>query len=465
MYRIISHRYPNNEIRTTFSAIPNPKPIALDESLESPQNDLLDDTCNSSPDVLSLDKLVKFQGNEEKSLPPLSLVLNSKTKRCSAGYGCLPDKPTKFGLNAKRTVIRSGAALEKSSKPEECLFLTGTLPGSTEDSFRALAEYSAYLVNNLKAWIANYIPSKYDFYVWEYQRRGALHLHYCIHAPDPIAREFILKNFRNWWINTLHRIGEKTNVDLFKKNSKYSHRSDESKVRAVAEVCRKSPARYLAKYLTKSIHPTRGNARFFIPSRWWGTSRPLKKLLESLTDVVEIAIGNYHAVITKLEQVKYVCDSSDSVTYRYKHKYGVGDTNVSYPNSQTENINLWNSLEALSTMKQIQSQSIYRRPSHVLAVHQTRLIQWLEYRLSILSDRFQGLKESLSRYLSMTRLIILLECEELPFSLMQWSAQSLDILSLLKSSYVIRSRDETMFNEFIDDLDWSLNQYFGVGWS
>lgn len=434
MYRIVTHSYPNNEIRTVFSAIPNPRPIDYSAPLESSDfvvSDRLD--CIHASDYPTSEPCDLVSENPIAPAP-LSLPPNSKTRRYTTGYGALPLKPTKFGLNAKRTVLRSGGALEKSSTPNECLFLTGTLPGSTEDSFRSIAAYSAYLVNGLKAWISNYIPNKLDFYVWEYQKRGALHLHYCIHAPDTIAREFILKNFKAWWIGILHKIGEKSNCDLFKKNSNYSHRSDESKVRARAEVCRKSPARYLAKYLTKSIHPKRGNARFFTPSRWFGVSRPLTAITKSMTKFTEIIIGSYHAVVAKLEDVAHICDSSESVTYQYRHSYGVGKTYVCYPNSQTENKDLWNSLVALSTTSLIQSTQNSPPPSEIITIIKTRLVNWYEQRLSSLSPKLQGLKEYLSESLSLIHLHTPSLLKGDLSSLMTTANRILDTLLLYKSS-------------------------------
>lgn len=434
MYRIITHSYPNNEIRTVFSAIPNPRPFQYDDPLESSDIALsVSDDC-APPVDFSIAEPCALVDAEKNLSPHLSLPPNSKTKRYSTGYGSLPEKPTKFGLNAKRTVLRSGGALEKSSIPSECLFLTGTLPGSTEDSFRAIACYSAYLVNGLKAWISNYIPSKLDFYVWEYQRRGALHLHYCIHAPDTIAREFILKNFKAWWVGILHKIGEKSNCDLFKRNSSYSHRSDESKVRARAEVCRKSPARYLAKYLTKSIHPKRGNARFFTPSRWFGVSRPLTAITKSLTKVSEIIVGSYHDVVAKLQDVGHICDTSESVTYRYRHSYGVGKTYVCYPNSQTENNHLWNSLKALSTTSVIQSMRNLCRPSEIITTIKTQLITWYGQQLNSSHHKLQHLSEYFQECLSMTHRHMRYQLPDGLLCLMMVGNRILDTLLVLQSN-------------------------------
>lgn len=453
VYRIISHSYPNNEIRTVFSAIPNPGEFDYEDPLELPDIALSEDSFPALVDDFSVLESCDLVEGCENLPPPLSLPPNSKTQRYSTGYGALPLKPTKFGLNAKRIVLRSGGALEKSALPEECLFLTGTLPGSTEDSFRAIAAYSAYLVNGLKAWVSNHIAAKLDFYVWEYQKRGALHLHYCVHAPDITSREFILKNFKGWWIGILHKIGDKSRCDMFKKNSNYSHRSDESKVRAIAEVCRKSPARYLAKYLTKSIQPDRGNARFFTPSRWFGVSRPLNALLKSLTKVTEIIVGSYHPVISKLEEVKYSCDTSESVTYGYKHSYGVGETIVCYPRSESENKHLWMSLEVLSTISQIESKSSYSPAIERAETVRSRFKHWLEVQLSNSYLKLQGWAEFYEEFWSITLQTIPLKFSECLHYLMVLNSRLLAIESHLKSFPYHSMKDRMMIDDCIDKLD------------
>ena len=301
MYRIVAQSFPNNEIRVTWSSLPHSNPLAPSELSSSEIEEASSTPVNPS--------------SEKNPLAPLSLVPNSQSPRSTAGFGVLPEKASHFGLNAKRSLIRRGAAMERTAPPEECLFLTGTLPGSTVDAFRSLAEWSSYIVHRLKSWVGNYAKQKLDFYCWEYQKRGALHLHYCVHLPDVGARAHILNGFHSWWVEILHSIGEKCNVDMFRKSAAKTHLGNTSVVRAVAEVCRKSPARYLAKYLTKSTTPARGSARSFSPARWWGTSRPLKALCDSLTETVELVVGGFHRVRALWEDVTHACAGSDSVIY------------------------------------------------------------------------------------------------------------------------------------------------------
>lgn len=379
MFRIVVHSYPNNEIRSVFCSMPPLR--SIDYSL--------DDDSASVPISIA------------ENPPHLSLGSNSKPCRKMTGYGDLPTKPTQFGLNAKRSLIRSGAALEKKiNSPEECLFLTGTLPGSTPESFSAIAAYSAYVVNNLKAWIAKRVSSKLDFYCWEYQKRGALHLHYCVWVPDIAAREHVLSGFRDWWISTLIRISEVSGVDLFRKNAKFTHRSDLSKVRAVAEICRKSPARYMAKYLSKSSSKLKGRAIFFTPSRWWGVSRPLKAVLDSLSTCLEIISGSYFSCVRKMQEINHSIESTEGALYTYPHKFGMGETKLIYPSDESDFNALLQDLESMAVITKMNARIADSGMTAYVKPYKIRLIRWAsEYSVS-LEKSHQGLSHALIDFMN-----------------------------------------------------------------
>lgn len=396
---------------------------------------------------------------------PLSLVSNSKTKRSSAGYGELPSRPTRFGLNAKRSLLRAGGALEKSAPTEEVVFMTGTLPGSTDDAFRAIAAYSAYIVNSLKAWIANYVPQKLDFYCWEYQKRGALHLHYAVWIPDESSRNHLCDSFREWWIQILHRVGEQSGCDLFRKNSSKTWLDDLSKVRASAEICRKSVSRYLAKYLSKSATPSRGPSRYFTPSRWWGTSRPLKSLTATLTETVEIITAGVQSVRRKWEEVYAACASSDSVTYAYRHKVGIGQTSVSYPNTEDENQWLLTILRSFTPMKKMDSTRQSMPPSQVLKAVKTAQLRWLEQSLADLPENQQGLRNALSGHLKWTQMLTPSTSPDILSVLLAWMASISDIVFICQFTPLWTRENRRMFDDWVECLEENIERVAADGWS
>ncbi len=444
MYRIVAQKFPNNEIRTTWSALP---------ALRVPPDD--DETA----DVDVSDRDDSPANIPDGEIPaPLSLAPNSKLERSGAGYGHLPNKKSSFGLAAKRALIRRGAAMESTAPPEQCLFLTGTLPGSTESSFRAMAEWASYIVHRLKAWVAKYAKNKLDFYCWEYQRRGALHLHYCVHVADAIGRNAILAGFKPWWINVLHRVGERASVDMFRKNASQTHLSDTSKTRAVAEVCRKSPARYLAKYLTKSVNPKRGAGRFFTPARFWGTSRPLKALCDSLTETVEIIEGGFHKIRSVWENIHHACASSDSVTYAYRHKVGSGHTLVSYPNTPAESEWLMQNLQSFTPMATIKSQEQSTPPLQVLKTIKIQQTRFFEQLSESLPENQTGLRIALTTHLNYLEHLRPSSHPEPLSVILAWMAKTSGIRLLLQSSMGLPMGTMKRMDEWLDAMDIALNR-------
>lgn len=455
MYRIVAQQFPNNETRVTFSSIPGGRDPFLDDPIEG-------NTPTVNPDPIGTSEA--YAGDEKFPSAPLSLAPNSKTERSSAGYGSLPLKPTRFGLNAKRSLIRAGGALEKVAPASETLFLTGTLPGSTEDSFRTIAQYSSYIVNALKSWISHYAPEKLDFYCWELQKRGALHLHYAVHVPDDASRAYIIGAFHGWWVQILHRIGDMGNVDMFRKNSSHTWLSDESKVRAVAEVCRKSVARYLAKYLSKSAAPTKGSARAFTPARWWGVSRPLKALTDSMTSVCELIESGYHAVRSVWEKIKSICDSSESVTHSYRHKVGEGATVVLFTKERDERESLWLEIISMRIKPMESSTGQSRIPSKELRVLRNKQVMWLRESLISLSPSFQGLRNALDANLNWILRITPSTSPEPLCVLMAWAARLSDIRSMCRYTPAISHAKEREIQGWLDTLEWAIEDVAEHGW-
>ena len=273
--------------------------------------------------------------------PNLTLVPNSKPSRSTqksimkAGYGGRA-KATKFGTYAKRTLLRVGGVIDQiDSNPGNGVFLTGTLPGSTHKAMQAIADWSGYIVHRLKAWIAKYVPEKLDFYVWERQKRGALHLHYYCYCSDECSRNYILKQFRDWWINILKSVSDRSGVDLFAKSASYSHRRNLNSVQAYAQTVEKSVAAYLAKYCSKqssqqSLKQSSKQSSQYYPSRWWGASRPLLKRLREMTHTSESLYANVYKARRKYEELISHVERYSTKGYRYADKVGLGLNHVYY---------------------------------------------------------------------------------------------------------------------------------------
>ncbi len=271
----------------------------------------------------------------------LTLAPNSKPEKTEqksilkTGYGGRA-KPTKFGLYAKRTLLRVGGVIDQiDDNPENGIFLTGTLPGSTHAAMQAIADYSGYIVHRLKAWVNKHVREKMDFYVWERQSRGALHLHYYCYVPDTVQRDYLLMHFREWWIGILKNVSSQSGIDLFQKSKNYSHRSNLSSVQAYAQTVKKSVAAYLSKYCSKqSSKQSSQRSRQYYPSRWWGASRPLLAKLREMTQSAESVFSSYRKGRSEYEELVALLERFSIKGYRYGDRVGLGLNHVFYFSSE-----------------------------------------------------------------------------------------------------------------------------------
>jgi hypothetical protein len=150
------------------------------------------------------------------------------------------------------------------------------------------------VVHGLKAWISKQAASTYSLYVWELQRRGALHLHYAVWVPCPAARLRLYQGFPAWWYRRMCLLSEASGVDVFERDGgKGTWAGRPDVVQARAEVCRKTISGYLAKYVSKGEGKvvgvdSEGEVTAFAPVRWWGVSRPLLAACRKYSCSVEL---------------------------------------------------------------------------------------------------------------------------------------------------------------------------------
>lgn len=317
MYRIAVKYYAGGEVRVTTSLFSVKSPIGDDVSPigDNPQG-------------------VEPPKGGGGGVPPLldySSELDNRGRARLSGHGELPIRVTKFGNEAKRSIQRCARALDGVvENPGDILFLTGTLPGSGQEQFLAIAQWSSWIVHALKNWVGNYCPGKLDFYCWELQKRGALHLHYAVHCPEEVNSQFILDNFKAQWIRLLDRVGRETGVDMYRNVARgFSHAANKNVVQAKAERVVKGVGNYLGKYLSKS---TQGGSDkgIFAPCRWWGVSRPLRELEKSERVVNErffTCSSQWHGMYE--ECVKWM-DIAGDVMHEWKNQVIPGKGAVIY---------------------------------------------------------------------------------------------------------------------------------------
>lgn len=319
--------YPGNEVRCVFS-------LSLPRS---PKDLLSEDTAQSESD------------NSPVEAPPPSLTDGSNSsppQPRKPGYGGTPAR-TRFGLRARRRIIRAGACLDEFVPGMDVLFLTGTLPGGTTAAMQAIADWSSWLVLELKKWIFKREKAADSLYCWEYQKRGALHLHYAVRIASEAARAFIQANFKRWWYGAMTRVSERAGVDVFGRRQGGSWRDCPDKIQADAQVVTKSVGRYLAKYLAKSAT---GHASTMLPTpvRWFGVSRSLSKRVANQTYEVLLRFSDVRRFRETREQVYSLLQAAEGIHWSYRDKYGFAEVLGLYPVSPAEYQCVRKELEVMS---------------------------------------------------------------------------------------------------------------------
>lgn len=325
MFAVKLQTFPNRETRATlYQVSTRARRVDTGDRLKH------DEECLNSPECVPQ----SFEASTA-SLDITSELEDSRPERVSKqkpGFGGDP-KPTKFGNNARRTLLRAGGALElMHGGATRVLFLTGTLPGSTDTAMDAIARYSSYVVHRLKTWVRDNGGSSYAMYVWERQKRGALHIHYAVYIEEGNDGRRIYHGFKQYWYKLMCAVSDQSGVDLFAKKKGGSWRSNPKVVQAKAVWCQRSVAAYLAKYLSKKVNciGEGGWAPTYYPVRWWGVSRPLlAKLREASTERIFYSMSRRQAECFYTDISAWMENTSDKC-YSYTHRYTGSAVTVAY---------------------------------------------------------------------------------------------------------------------------------------
>lgn len=318
--------YPNNEVRSRLAPPPTIRRKNQDADRQQQEVETLD--CASSQE-LSQALLLDISSD--------SVTRNDSDLR--PGFG-LPCRPTQFGVYARRKLQRIGGVIDKLVQDtKEGLFLTGTLPGSTDASFKVIADWSAWIVFTLKGWIHKRVKNPRYFYVWELQRRGALHLHLYLHVANDAIRASILRDFKSQWIRLLDGVSVRAGVDVYRRSNGNSWKDFPDTVQAYAQEVEKSVAAYLSKYCSKqSSKQSPKHSHIHYPSRWWGCSRELTKELDRMTTKITIDYASHTVARSEYEEIIATLQRHSIKGYRYGDKVGLGLNHVFYYVPQDSNL-------------------------------------------------------------------------------------------------------------------------------
>jgi hypothetical protein len=196
-------------------------------------------------------------------------------KKNPGGWG-FKSRPTKFTRNARHRLLEAGAVVD-AEVGKNVYVVTLTLPGGTDKALETLANYSGWICNRLLLEVRRNTKNLYWFYVWERQKRGALHMHFAIGSSNISDAKKVAETLEYQWFELLLELQDKTDVDLFKRRDGGSWRNRPEEWRSEVAPVRKSVAAYFSKYASKSTNESSDTNNKYYPARWWGSSRAIKQ--------------------------------------------------------------------------------------------------------------------------------------------------------------------------------------------
>ncbi len=206
-------------------------------------------------------------------------IENSK----KAGWGELP-RPKKFTKTMRRMIRRTIAALEAKYGRKNARFITITLPGSIEAAIRMFAKKSGKFLNAFNRFLWRCVGEDFGNRVscWEWQDRGALHLHLVVFSKNQEGLKKIDEKLRDWCYKYFLRLSKKTGVDMFERWYGGTWKDNPEVLRCDSEVIEKSAAAYMSKYMSKDDSKDASNfdedKPIYFPSSWWARGIAAKKV-------------------------------------------------------------------------------------------------------------------------------------------------------------------------------------------
>ena len=202
---------------------------------------------------------------------------------------CRLNKPKNFTSASGQKLRECGSAIDQiCQNSENTVAITLTLPSHHDDAFRAIAAYSGYAVNRIFQPIRrHYGEEVLWFFVWEYQKRGALHLHIALYHPNKDKALEIGNSFRSQWHKILQDISNLANTNLFLGRNGRDN-SDIEKNHFYCQPMRRSLGAYFSKYAGKKESKQAWYCQKYPVSRFWGCCYALKRLIKSLSLEVKI---------------------------------------------------------------------------------------------------------------------------------------------------------------------------------
>lgn len=310
-YRIVL--YPNNEVSAHWRQT---RPVS------HPKDD-------DDDDGLAVASTLDIRGKLEQNC---SEALAATVKADKPGYGGVP-KPTEFGLRARRRMRRLAGVFDHLEG--QSIFITLTLPGSTDESYRVLSCYSSSVVHRYKVWLCQQSvrfengPLHY-LYCWEWQKRGALHLHMLLNCQRKALYDSLKATYHDRWFKLLKSLSKSSGVDVFSRHCGGTHKNTPEVWQSDCQDCTGFMGAYLGKYMSKGSSDDQSNqACGYYPVRWWGASQGLRELYKDFVYSVN-SRGDYNEFLEDWLNVNKSCAAGLVREHSYPLQHCVGLGRVAY---------------------------------------------------------------------------------------------------------------------------------------
>jgi len=273
---------PNNQITITSGSFCKRK-RKISQSEQDKSDILMTIDIQNLSEELAAQRVVleKLRIKLDKTAKPY-LDIIKKSQRGKKPLFSRINKPKNFTKQSGQKLRESGAAMDIACdrNTKFCHEVTLTLPANTNEAFTALAAYSGYVMNRLLQPIRrDYGNDCLWFYVFEYQKRGALHIHIALYHPDESEGLWIAAKMIEQWHKILIDIGQKADTDMF-----LDKRRDRSTIRSKhqhhTQPISKAVGAYFSKYAGKEESKQNWYCQKYPVSRFWGSSKLIKQIIK-----------------------------------------------------------------------------------------------------------------------------------------------------------------------------------------
>jgi len=276
------------------------------------------------------DTQLELMRHEARSLALIGEFQRTKDPLKDKTYPSCPRLPRvkRFEARQGQKLREAGAAMDSLVPHGQiglCRAVLLTIPADYQAAFSTVAAYSGWVMNRLNTYLRRHLESPLWFYVWELQKRGALHLHFCFYAPTEELGQKLGDGMLELWLKLLEEMSEKSGNDLYwsgryaKSGAKYYVPREKliNSNQAVYSGC----AQYFAKYSGKDSYGSTRGAKGFgsraiaHPARIWGSSRAIKRRAREMSIDCRIEHISDESASCFFESIRELIKS-------FKHKLG-----------------------------------------------------------------------------------------------------------------------------------------------